>query len=169
MDLIKLRQMGLVTSNPLVKREITIKFYPTTPEETWAVPTVPEREAEKVEGHLEFWLKKFTAADRIALSTAQSDEDRAYIAIQRTVFTENGEHVFPDLDTARELDLDMFGPLLNAINQLNHVTEKKSKPRTNGGVSLPSPSAVAPSPNGKTASRKRNSRSGRSTDLSGDR
>lgn len=140
MNLTDLRAMGLVQSNPLIKREIPVKYYALLPEDQWASPTEPERETTETEATVTVWLRKFTAADKINLSSA-SDNDRAYVAIQRSTFTEDGKPLFPSEDDARGLDLNMFGPLLNAINDLNNHAEKKSQAMTNSSANSPSPSA----------------------------
>lgn len=166
MDLLQLRQMGLVTSNPLIKKTITIKYHELKPEDTWESPTVPEREEAETDGEVTFWLRKFTAADRITLNGTKSFEDRAYLAIQRSVYTEDGTPVFPEVEDAEGLDLVMFGSLLVAINELNDYSEKKSQPRTNGGAKSRSPSAVGRSKNGRKPSAKTSGTSGSSIDTS---
>lgn len=151
MDLKQLQSMGLVLSNPIVKREFPVKYHPLKPEVEW-VDGQPTRSDEEVEAQVDVWLRKFTAADKIALSSCKSDEYRAYLAIQRSTFTEKGDPLFPSLDDAFGLDLAMFSGLITAINELNGVEAKKSQPRTNGGVNSPSLSADEASPNGKKSS-----------------
>jgi len=146
--------MGLVASNPLVKKTIGIKYYPLKPEESWEHPAKPEREDDQVEGSVDFWIRKFSAADQLALSGEKDNDRRIYLAIQRSVFTEEGVPVFPSVEDAMGLDLVMFAQLMTAINEANPDTAKKSQPRTNGGVSSPSPSAAEPSRSGSKPSRK---------------
>lgn len=166
MDLLQLRAMGLVNPNPLLKRTIKIKYFKLTPEDTWANPTVPEREEEESEGELDFWIRKFTAADSMALAAAKKFDDQAYEAIFRSVFTEEGEQVFPDINVAREVNLKMFNPLLEAIFDLNGVTAKKSPPKTNSGASSASSSENRASRRSKRKSRPRTSEPSSSTDTS---
>jgi hypothetical protein len=148
MNLTDLRAMGLVQSNPLIKKDIKVKYYPLLPEDKWASPTVPEREAEQVEAKVTVHLRKYTAADKIMLSSCKGDADRAYMAIHLSTFTEDGEHLFPSWEDAVGLDLNMFGPLMRAINEINDLSEKKSPAMTNSSASLPSPSVDAASQNG---------------------
>lgn len=146
MDLIQLRQMGLMAANPMVKKTITIKYRPLME------GSETEREEKPVEGTVDFWIRKFTAADRIALNVAEGEE-RAYIGIQRCVFTEDGKPLFPDIETARELDLEMFAQLLVAVNEINGNREKKSQPKTSSGGKSRSPSADVRPGNGNKRSR----------------
>jgi hypothetical protein len=154
MDIKQLRSMGLMAPNPLVKQTITIKYRPLKPD--------GEREDEEVEAALDFWIRKFTAADQIAIHGAP-EEERVYVAIQRSVFNEDGTALFPDVDSARELDLTMFGEMMVAINEFNEAGSKKSQPRTSGGARSRLPSADEASANGKSPSPKKKSRSGSST------
>lgn len=156
MDLVQLRSMGLMAANPLVKKTITIKYRPLIE------GSETEREEKPVEATVDFWIRKFTAADRIALNVAEGEE-RAYIGIQRCVFTEDAKPLFPDLETARELDLEMFAQLLVAVNEINGSVTKKSQPRTNGGTRSPSPSAVGRSRSGSKPSAQKKPSSGPST------
>ena len=143
-DLTQLAAMGLVERNPLVKRDITIKYYPLKPEAEWAEPGEPEREDTLVEGTVTVFLRRFRASDSIAIHGATGD-DQAYVAIYRTVFTQDGQRLFPSLDEAFGLKVEIFHPLLKEINKLNGVSlKKKSKPKTSSGATSPSPSADAP-------------------------
>jgi hypothetical protein len=155
MDLLQLRAMGLVNSNPLVKREITIKYFPLKPEDTWASPVVPERESDAIDGKLDFWIRKFTAADSLALAAAKTFDERAYLAIQRGVFNEQGEPIFTSYEVACEVDLTMFAPLLEAVFSLNGIKGKKSRPTTNSGVSSASSSGSPASQRSRKRSRRK--------------
>lgn len=148
--------MGLMAANPLLKRTIKIKYYPLKD------GSDTEREAKQTEGTVDFWLRKFTAADRMAVSVAVGDE-RIYESIWRCVFSEDGRQVFPDIETARELDLKMFSELFLAINEINGGSSKKSQPRTNGGTHSRSHSAEGQLPSGKKLSRRKKPISGSST------
>lgn len=159
MDINQLRSMGLMAANPLVKKTITIHYYP------FKEGSESEREEQSVEATVDFWLRKFTAADRIALNVAEGEE-RAYVGIQRCVFTEDGKPLFPDIDTARELDLEMFAQLLVAVNEINGSAAKKSQPRTSSSAKSRSPSAAGRSQNGKKASPMKKSASGSNTETS---
>jgi hypothetical protein len=143
-DLTQLSSMGLVESNPLVKREIPIKYFPLKPESEWSELGVPEREDASVEATVTVYLRRFRASDSIAIRGAGED-DQAYMAVHRSVFTEDGKRLFPTIDDAFGLKLEMFHPLLQAINKLNGVAiKKKSKSKTSSGATSPSPSADAP-------------------------
>jgi hypothetical protein len=144
MDLAQLRTMGVVSQNPLVRREIKVKFFPLLPREQWKDPEVEERQEESVEGVVEVWLRKFSAADIIAIQAAErAGRDRHTAAIQRTTFNAAGDKIFPTEVEAAELNIEMFSGLLAEITKLNPVTrKKKSPPRTSSGVSSPSPSAA---------------------------
>lgn len=159
MDITQLRHMGLATSNPLIKKTITIKYYPLKEGST------TEREEEQAEGSIDFWIRRFTASDRIATAQlANSDPDEAtLLAVQRSIFSEDGKPVFPDTHAVRELDLEMFAPLLLAINEINGGGAKKSHPRTNGGTRSPSPSVAGRSGSGRKSSRSKSSTSGSSS------
>lgn len=161
MDLIQLRQMGLMASNPLVKKTITFKYHPLIDQSADADPNGPRSE-KLVEGSTDFWLRKFTAADRMSIGAAIGDE-RIYESIYRCVFKEDGTPVFPDIETARELDLKMFSELFLAINEINGGGSKKSQPRTNGGTRSRSPSAEGRSRNGSKPSRLKKQTAGSNT------
>jgi hypothetical protein len=169
MDLSQLRDMGLVSASPLVRKEITIKYHPLLPKEQWADPEIPERQAEPTEGKLTFWVRKKSAADEILISEARNaGRDPLYTLIHRCVFNEKGGRVFPTEEDAIGLDLTMFAPLLEAINEVNGPA-KKSRPRTKSGVSSPSPSAEGQSKNGESGCQPMSSAYGSSTEGSGDR
>lgn len=161
MDLVQLRQMGLASANPLIKKTITIKYFPLKE------GSETEREEKEIDGTLDFWLRKFTAADRMAVSAVSGDE-RIYESIYRCVFKEDGTPVFPDIETARELNLKMFSELFLAINEINGGSTKKSQPRTNGGTRSRSPSAVGRSRNGSKRSQAKKLTGGSSTPTSTD-
>lgn len=159
MDINQLRGMGLMAANPLVKKTITIHYYPLKE------GSETEREEKSVEATVDFWIRKFTAADRIVLNQTEG-EDRAYVGIQRCIFTEDGKPLFPGIDTARELDLEMFAQLLVAVNEINGSAAKKSQPRTSSSAKSRSPSAAERSQNGKKASPTKKSESGSNTETS---
>lgn len=159
MDLVQLRQMGLASANPLIKKTITIKYFPLKE------GSETEREEKGVDGSLDFWLRKFTAADRMAISSVKGDE-RIYESIYRCVFKEDGTPVFPDIETARELNLSMFSELFLAINEINGRGAKKSQPRTNGGTRSRSPSAAGQSQSGSKRSQGKRQTGGSSTPTS---
>lgn len=162
MSIQQLQAMGLMASNPLVKRDIKIKYFPLKE------GSETEREEELVEGIVTVWLKKFTAADKMEMARADSQDEKTFLAIQRTVYTEDGKHLFPDVEMASQLDLVIYGELLLAINDVNGDLTKKSLARTNGGASSPLPSVGAPSRSGKRRSLKKNKPSGSSTGTSTD-
>jgi hypothetical protein len=159
MDIAQLQRMGLQGNNPLIKKTITIEYYPLKE------GSETERESEKVSGTVDFWIRKFMATDRIATMqlSRESPEDATLLAVQRSIFHEDGTPVFPDIETVRCLDLEVYAPLLIAINDINGDSGKKSQPRTNGGTPSPSLSAEGQSPNGKRRSRKKRSIPGSSS------
>lgn len=156
MDIEQLREWGLVSTSPLIRREIKIKYRPLIPREQWADPDVEERQQEPVEGKVEFWIRKMSAADEIMISeAAREGRDPLYVAIHRSVFKENGTRVFPTVDDAIGLDMEMFAPLVAAINEVNGSrlgAAKKSRPRTRSGANSRSPSADEASQNGESVS-----------------
>lgn len=164
MDLKQLQSMGVFTSNPLVKRTIEIEYFPEKPQAQWADASIPERESESVSGTVDFWLRKLTAADQIAISACvKSGRDPLYAMIHRSVYSEDGSRVFPTEDDAIGVDLGVFAGLVDEIHKLNGDLGKKSQPRTKRGVKSQSPSVAAASRNGKKASASKSSRSGSST------
>lgn len=143
-DLTQLAAMGLVESNPLVKREIPIQYFALKPESEWSEPGVPEREEEASEATVTVYLRRFRASDSIAIRGAGED-DQAYMAVHRSVFTEGGKRLFPTLEDAFGLKLEMFHPLLQEINKLNGVAlKKKSSQKKNSGSTSRSLSAAVP-------------------------
>lgn len=171
MDLSQLRDMGLVSTSPLIRREITVRYHPLLPKSQWADPAVEERQQDSVEAKMEFWLRKMSAADEIMISEAsRSGRDPLYTAIHRCVFTAKGTRVFPTEDDAIGLDLAMFEPLVTAINEVNGArlgAAKKSPPMTRPGASSPSPSADEASKNGESDSAQKSGTSGSPTEASG--
>lgn len=168
MDIAQLQRMGLQASNPLIKKTITIKYFPLIDQSPDADPSGPRSEEEQ-EGTADFWIRKFTASDRIAtahLANSDSPEEATLLAIQRSIFTEDGKPVFPDVESVRGLDLEMFAPLLHAIHQINESGSKKSRPRTNGGTPSPLPSGEGLLGSGKRRSRKKKSDAGSSSPTS---
>lgn len=172
MDISQLRDMGLVSTSPLIRREITINFRPLLPKEQWKDPAVEERAEDPIEAKLEFWLRKMTAADEIMISeSAREGRDPLYTAIHRCVFNEKGARVFPTEDDAIGLDLSMFAPLVAAINEVNGSrigAAKKSRPRMRSGASSPSPSADEASKSGGSESPQTSGTPGSRTEGSGD-
>lgn len=167
MDITQLQRMGLYTPNPLIKKTVTIKFFPLLDESKNADPAGP-RSDKLTEASVDFWIRKFTASDRIATNhLAQTDPDAAtYLALQRSVFKEDGTPVFASLDEARSMDLGIYAPVMIAIKEINGDGSKKYRPRTNGGTRSPSPSGEGRSESGKKSSRKRNSTTGSSSPTS---
>lgn len=164
MDLKQLQSMGVFTSNPLVKRTIEIEYFPEKPQAQWADASIPERESESVSGTVDFWLRKLTAADQIAIASCiKGGRDALYTMIHRSVYSEDGSRVFPTEDDAIGVDLNVFAGLVEEIQKLNGDIEKKSQPRTKRGVKSQSPSVAAASRSGKKASVSKSSRSGSST------
>lgn len=164
MDLSQLKAMGLVTSNPLVKREIKVLYHPLLPKDEWADPEVEERAPSKVEGEVTVYLSKLTAADQIAVAAASAaGRDYTYVILSRCVYTEDGRRLFPTEEDARGLDLSMFGELVAEINKLNGGGEKKSLPRTKRGANSRSPSAAERSRSGKRSFRPVSGASGSNT------
>lgn len=163
--------MGLVSSSPLVRREVTIRYRPLLPKSQWADPDVEERQEDEVEAKLEFWLRKMSAADEIMISEASREgRDPLYTAIHRCVFNDKGTRVFPSEDDAIGLDLSMFAPLVAAINEVNGSrmgAAKKSRPRTRSGANSPSPSAGEASKSGGSDSAQTNGTPGLPTEGSG--
>lgn len=159
MDIAHLQRMGLHGTNPLIKKTITIHYYPLKE------GSETERETEKVEGTVDFWIRKFLANDRIATMqlSRENPEDATLLAVQRSIFHEDGTPVFPDVESVRGLDLEVYAPLLIAIREINGEGGKKSQPRTNGGTRSPSPSAGSRSRNGKLPSPKKKSKTGSSS------
>lgn len=149
-DITQLQRMGLQANNPLIKKTITIQYFPLKE------GSETERESERVEGQLDFWIRKFTASDRIATSQLAREggpEEATLLAVQRSIFMEDGKPVFPDVESVRGLDLEMFAPLLVAINEINGDLTKKIRPKTNSGGKSLSPSVGARRGNGKKSSR----------------
>lgn len=164
MDIAQLQRMGLQGNNPLIKKTITIQYFPLKE------GSDTERETEKVEGTVDFWIRKFMATDRIATMqlSRESPEDATLLAVQRSIFHEDGTPVFPDIESVRHLDLEVYAPLLIAINEINGDSGKKSQPRTNGGTPLHSPSAAGRSRNGRKPSPRKRSNTGSSSPTSTD-
>jgi hypothetical protein len=167
MDLKQLQSMGVLTSNPLVKRTITIEYFPEKPQAKWADASIPEREEESVSGTVDFWLRKLTAADQIAIASCIKEKrDPLYTMLHRSVYSEDGSRVFPTEEDAIGVDLTVFAGLVEEIHKLNGDFGKKSQPRTKRGAKSRSPSGAAASPNGKNTSAEKSSTSGSSTDAS---
>lgn len=152
MNLEQLKAMGLVQSNPLVKRTFKVQYRPLLPRSQWADPAIEERQDEAVEGEITVWLRKLTAADQIAVQQAiAAKRDPVYVMLHRCCFNEQGGRVFASEEEAMGVDLSMFAGLLTELNQMN-VRAKKSTPRTSSGASSRSASAADPSQSGKNAS-----------------
>jgi hypothetical protein len=163
MDLAQLKAAGLVTGNPLVKREIKVRYRPLLPKEEWADPAIEERSEEYREDIIPVYLRKLTAADQIAVASAQSrGQDVTYMVIHRCVYTEKGSRLFEIEDDAFGLDLTMFAGLITEINLLNEGSGKKSPPRMKRGANSRSPSARR-SANSRKPSRPTTGASGSST------
>jgi hypothetical protein len=167
MDLDQLRSMGLVSANPLLKREIKIKYRPLLPKDQWNDPNIEERQDEEVEGVLTTWLRKLTASDQIAIAAAsRAGRDVVSLMIHLCTFKEDGSRVFPTEADAAGLDPVMFASLLVEINKINEGIGKKSRPRTKLGANSRSPSAAEASPNGSSTSALKSSESGGSSERS---
>jgi hypothetical protein len=163
MDLKQLKAMGLVTTNPMIKHDLEIGYYPLKPESDWADPAIPEREAERVTSTITVYLKRYNAADLVIVGAVEDQEMRAWMSIQRSTYTETGDRLFPTLDDAIGLDLAMFGPLLTRINKINEGAKKNSPRKMNSGASLPLPSVDEALPNGKSSLTPESTESGSST------
>lgn len=152
MNIEQLRAMGLVHSNPLVRKEFKVRYFPLKPPETWATPGVEEREPESVEGEVVVYLRKMTAADQLAVRSAvKGDQDFLSVLIHRSVFDENGARVFPTVEDAAGINVEMFAGLVEELTRMNPVP-KRSRAKMSSGANSPSPLAGGPSPNGRTPS-----------------
>lgn len=151
MDIDQLRAMGVVSSNPLVRREFKISYHPLLPEKEWADPAVPERSQDKVDGTIDVWLRKPTASDQLAIHKAIADgRDAMFVLLHRCVFKQDGSRVFPTEEDAVGLDLSVFSELVVELNRIAGDLRKKSLPRTKSGANSLSPSADEASLSGKT-------------------
>jgi hypothetical protein len=150
MDIEQLRAMGLVIANPLVRRDFKVRYRPLLPEAEWATPGVPERQQEEVEGVVDVWVRRPTAADQIAIFKAvEEGYDSVNVLIHRCVFNEAGARLF-SLDEAQSLDRRMFENLIDIINKTAGNIGKKSPPRTRSGAKLRSLSVVGQSESGSS-------------------
>jgi hypothetical protein len=144
MDLGELTGMGLVAPNELVRREVSVRYFPVKPKEQWADQDVEEREEKAVEGKVTVFLRKLRAADTIAVLQTSDSEERMYLTIQRTVCKEDGSRLFPRVEDAYGIGPSLFHALLKEINSLGRSDgKKKNRAKTSGANSL-SPSVDAP-------------------------
>lgn len=154
MDLQKLQAMGAFTPTALFKRDITIRYRPLKPAETWADPDVPEHEDDTVEDRITAFIRKRSTADFLAITTAP-EADRALMSILLCVCKEDGSRVFDDLEQVRRLQPWFSIPLLTAVNEVNTYSAKKLMPRGSSGSGSRSPSAAGASRSGRKRSRKK--------------
>ena len=171
MNLEQLRAMGLVAPNPLLKKELKIRYRPLLPQDQWASPEVPEREEEFVEGVVTVFLRKLSAADQMLVhKDSPTGLDFLYTIIHRCVFTESGERLFPTREDAEQVDLVLFTPLIDELTGLIGGAGKKSPLKTSSGANSPSLSVDEASKSGNSTSARKSMASGSSsepnTDLS---
>lgn len=154
MDIKKLQAMGAFTPTALFKRELTIRYQPLKPADTWTDPDVPEHEDKAVEEMVTTFIRKRSTSDFIAITTGP-EADRPLMSILLCVCHEDGSRVFDDLEQVRRLQPWFSIPLLSAVNEVNTYSAKKSTPRGSSGSGSRSPSAAGASRSGRKRSRKK--------------
>lgn len=159
MDLLRLQALGAFVPAAIFKREISIKYRPLTPAETWADPEVPEREADYITESMTAHIRKRSSADFLEMVGAPSG-DAPFLTVLRCVVHENGAPVFANLEQVKTLHEWILIPLASAVKEVNTDDAKKSQPRMSSGAASRSPSAAGASRSGKPRSRKKNARSG---------
>lgn len=126
MDIKDLTRMGLAQRNPLVKRDVEITYRPLKPEAEWADPSKPERELEMSTDTVTVFLRRYTATDLVAIATCTDDHERCFVALQRSVYSEQGAKLFPTMDDAYGVNLEVFAPLIKLIAELNMHAGKEN-------------------------------------------
>ena len=159
MDLLKLQALGAFVPAAIFKRDISIKYRPLKPAETWADPDVPEREVDFVTESMTAHIRKRRSADFLEMVGAPN-QDAPFLTVLRCVVHENGAPVFESLEQVKNLHEWILIPLATAVKEVNTDDAKKSQPRMSSGAASRSPSAAGASRNGKSRSRKKNARSG---------
>jgi hypothetical protein len=184
MDLKELQAIGAIVPRTLFKREIEFEYPERKPQSEWADPGIPELvdPIEKprsewedpdvpetfqptVRGSMTTFIRRGSSADAIEIANASARE-RPFVAIFRSVCTEDGKPVFPTLEEAMQLATWIVLPLFNAINSISGDRPKPSPPGTNSGASSRSRSAGARSRNGRKQSRSTRKPSGASIETS---
>lgn len=162
MDLKQLAALGAFVPTKLFKREVAIKRPETKAQGEWADPDVPEFTGKIVDDTVTVWIRKRSSADFMEIRQAKN-RDKFHLAVQLCVCNEDGTPVFETLEQAEKLQEWLFVPLAAEVHDVNGEGPKNSQPRTSGGVTSPSASAVARSRSGKLRSARRSTSSGASS------
>lgn len=162
MDLKQLQAAGAFVPRTLFKREIPIKRPEMKPEGEWADPEVPEYTGELLDDTVTAFIRKRSSADFMEIRQAKN-RDKWHLSVLLCVCHEDGTPVFDSLEQAEQLQEWLFVPLAAAVLEVNGEGAKNFQPRTNGGASSRSASAVGRLKSGKRRSRKPSSSSGDST------
>jgi hypothetical protein len=141
MDLKQLQAIGAIVPRTLFKRKIEFQYPELKPEAEWVEPGIPEPTGETLSGSMEVFIRRGSSADAIEIANA-SDRERPFVAIFRSVCTEDGAPVFPTIEDAMQLATWIVVPLFNAINSVSGGGAKNSQPRTSSGTNSPSSSGA---------------------------
>ena len=150
MDITQLQNMGAFVAQKLIKRDVPIKRPELKPKSEWADPEVPETTGQLIDDTLTVHIRRGSAADAIEYAHAPKRE-QPFIAIQRFVCTPDGKPVFPDLETAMQVQTWLAMPLFETISEAHGTLPKASRRRTSGGANSPSRSADEASKSGSEA------------------
>lgn len=131
MNLNDLQAMGAFASSKPVLKTITLRQPVLKPEKEWDDPDVAEFTGEDEEVTMDVLFKPFSSADEIQIARA-SDEDKGYVAIQRSVLNDDGTLLFQSLDEVKLLNTWMLVPLIKAVEGLA-VKKSNAMPLTNSG------------------------------------
>lgn len=149
MDLKQLQAMGAMTPNKVVARQVKIKRPVLRPRDEWADPDLSETTGELIDDSITIHIRRGSAADALELAQA-SKREQPFVAIQRFICTPTGEPVFPDLETAMQIETWLALPLFDAITEARGASPKTSRRRTSSGANSPSRSADEASLSGNT-------------------
>ncbi len=171
MDIKQIQAIGGLATRTVVERKVSIAYPPLKPQEEWEDPNTPESDnsstrADWVEKTVTVHVRKRSASEAFEIMSAP-EKERPFLMILRCICKEDGELMFDSIEQVEQLKDWLWIPFSLVASEVNDLTEKKSRPRTNDGAVSRSPSGAGRSTNGGKRSVKRSSSSGLSTNGNG--
>ncbi len=170
MDLKQIQAFGGYSSQGIVKRDIKIFRPPLKPESEW-LDGKPESDdsAPKeswIEDKASVYVRKRSAQDSYEIM-ATENRGRPFVTIFRCICNEDGSPFFDSLEQVEQLKDWLWLPLSLVASEVNDLTGKKSRPRTNAGVGSRSLSGAGQSQSGRKSSARKSSSHGANTNSDG--
>jgi hypothetical protein len=124
MNLSQLQQLGAFVSTKPIKRTIEVNRPILKPQEEWSDPEAPEFTGETELATIDFFLKRPSSADEIAIGQAPQSE-QMFVSVCRLVRNEDGTPLFESVDQAAQLASWVLIPIIGELERFIGNRPKK--------------------------------------------